>query len=115
MAARLAERMHRLWDWTHPWKTRLMLTGMLCGTLACLLIPNNYLVAMALAQKFQSGAAKKWPAMFGKKKKAEKIKSSNLNLDGDTIQVGGICLNGSTRHLLFYQLNCIPHTLPACR
>ena len=34
MAARLAERMHRLWDWTHPWKTRLMLIGMLRRLLA---------------------------------------------------------------------------------
>ena len=70
---------------------------------------------MALAQKFQSGAAKKWPAMFGKKKKAEKIKSSNLNLDGDTIQVGGICLKASTAAPLAYQLHCVPHTLTACR
>ena len=87
IAARLAERMHRLWDWTHPWKTRFMLMGMLAGTTACLVIPNNYLVAMALAQKFQSGAAKKWPGLFGKKKKAEKMVTSALNVDGDTAQV----------------------------
>ena len=83
-AARFTERMYNLWNWTHPWKSCTMLIMIIMGTVAALVIPNKYAIAMGISQQFLKGLKKK---LFPKK--VHQVKGASA-LDADTIQVSNL-------------------------